>query len=147
MKTIKKTVFLVSLLLIATAAFSFGQRQKGDSLAIVVKAMAGSDIYEVSHTVGYAGSVSKQFQRFELLLSLATEQQLTDLAACNKNAVVRLYALQALKQKKANIPQSLMSQFQNDRTIVTMLKGCIGDKKAVNELAKQNLKSQYDLAD
>jgi hypothetical protein len=73
---------------------------------------------------------------------LATEQQLIDLAYRYDNAVVRLYAFQALRQKKAKVSEALIQQFQHDRTIVTMLKGCIGNKKAVNELAKQNLNFQ-----
>ena len=139
MHTIQKLIILTILSLV-TGNISFGQKPKNDSVAIIVTGIANTNIYEVSSTVGYAGSLSKQYQRFEGLSSLATEQQLLDLASRNENAVVRLYALQALKQKKINIPEVLVEQFNNDRTIVTMLKGCIGNKKTVNELAKQNLK-------
>lgn len=142
MQTIRKAIVLITLLSV-TGTFSFAQRQKDDSLNSVVKAMANSNIYEVSYTVGYAGSVSKQYLRFEQILTLATVQQLIALATNNKNAVVRLYALQALKRKKINIPIALIQQFQNDHTIVDMLKGCIANKKAVNILAQQDLKSSY----
>lgn len=145
MQTLKKVAFFVMLLLV-TGTLSFGQKPNSDSLATIVKAIAKSNIYEVSYTVGYAGTISKQYQRFEQLLSLATQEQLMDIAVNNKNAVVRLYALQALKRKKINIPDSLIQQFQNDHTIVEMLKGCFGDKKRVNLLAQQDLKSPYDLS-
>jgi len=145
MQTTKKAFFLITLF-IMTGIFSFGQRQSNDSLTTVIKAIANSNIYEVSYTVGYAGSISKQYQRFEQLLSLATEEQLLDLAAHNKNAVVRLYAFQALKRKKIKIPDNLIRQFQHDNTIVQMLKGCVGDKKSVNALVQQDIKSPYDLS-
>lgn len=145
MQTLRKAIVLITLLSV-TGTFSFGQKQKDDSLTSVVKAMANSNIYEVSYTVGYAGSVSKQYLRFEQLLTLATGQQLLALATNNKNAVVRLYALQALKRKKINIPDALIQQFQNDHTIVDMLKGCIANKKGVNILAQQDLKSSYGLS-
>lgn len=138
MRIIHKATFLVTFSL-AIGAFSFGQKPKSDSVAILARAIANSDIYEVGYTVGYSGSISQQYQRFQRLVFLATEQQLIDLASRFENPVVRLYAFQALRQKKANISEVLFKQFQNDKTIVTMLKGCIGDKKTVNDLAKQNL--------
>jgi hypothetical protein len=106
MQTIQKAIFLVTLSL-ATGAFSFGQKSKSDLVATLARAMANSDIYEVSYTVGYTGAISQQYQRFERLLSLATEQQLIDLASRNENAVVRLYAFQALRQKKAKISEAV----------------------------------------
>jgi hypothetical protein len=58
----------------------------------------------------------------------------------NKNAVVRLYAFQALKQKHADVGGDLLKQFQHDETMVETLEGCIGGKKTVKELAAQNLR-------
>ncbi len=144
MQTITRTIILLTLFSVATL-FCFGQKQKNDSLKAVVTTMSNSDVYEVSYTVGYAGTVSKQYLRFKQLLSLATEQQLTDLASSNENAVVRLYALQALRLKHANISDSLLEQFQHDATIVKTLNGCNGDKKTVSELTKQNLYFASDL--
>lgn len=145
MQVLRESGFLFTLL-IMTGISSFGQRQSDDSLATVVKAIANNNVYEVSLTVGYAGTVSEQLQRFDLLLSLATSDQLMDIAAHNKNAVVRLYAFQALKRKKIEIPKSLIQQFQNDNTVVEMLNGCVADKKSVNTLAQHNLKSLSELS-
>lgn len=142
METLKKSVFLFTLC-IMTGIFSFGQSQNSDSLKNVVNAMAHSNIYEVSYNVGYTGIISQQFLRFKQLLSLATDEQLLDIAANNKNAVVRLYAYQALKQKKIEIPTTLIQQFKDDKTIVKMLNGCILDKKSLNTLYQQNLTSFF----
>lgn len=59
----KKATFLPFILL-AIGTFTFGQKQKTDSFTTVVREMANSNIYEVSYTVGYAGTISKQYQRF-----------------------------------------------------------------------------------
>ena len=144
MRIFIKNTFLFTLLIIAGIS-SFGQRQSDDSLATVVKEIANNNVYEVSYTVGIAGAISSQLQRFDLLLSLSTNDQLLNLATHNKNAVVRLYAFQALKHKKIEIPTALNQQFQNDKTIVEMLNGCVGDKKSVSTLAQQNIKDLADL--
>ena len=134
------TKFLTfSILLMLTAFISFGQ--KPNLLNSTVNEIAKYNIYETTNTVGYANVISKQYQRFELLISLATEEQLTNLATHNKNAIVRLYALQALKRKKINISSVMRQQFQNDITIVETLEGCLGDKKSVHMLAMQELKA------
>ena len=135
-----RTKFLTfSILLMLTAFISFGQ--KPNLLNFTVNEIAKYNIYETTNTVGYANVISKQYQRFELLISLATEEQLTNLATHNKNAIVRLYALQALKRKKINISSVMRQQFQNDITIVETLEGCLGDKKSVHMLAMQELKA------
>lgn len=56
MQTLKKAIFIF-MLLSMTGTYSFGQKQKNDSLARVVKAMANTNIYETSYTVGYAGFI------------------------------------------------------------------------------------------
>ncbi len=127
-----------SILFMLTAFISFGQ--KPNLLESTVNEMAKYNIYETTNTVGYANVVSKQYQRFELLINLATEEQLIKLATHNKNAIVRLYALQALKRKNMNISSVMKQQFQNDNTLVETLEGCLGDKKSVHILAMQELK-------
>lgn len=128
-----------------STAFAFGQKQKHNSLAYVVNAIAESNVYEISYIVGYAGIISKQYQRSQLLSSLATEQQLLDIAAHHKNAVVRLYALQVLRQKKIPVPEALLQQFQNDHTNIKVLKGCEADEKSVNALYGQDLNFSFTL--
>ena len=81
-----KNQILVIFFTIATTAVAFGQKQQPDSVAHVVNAIANSNIYETTYTVGYAGTISKQYQRAQLLASLATEKQLLDIAAHSRNA-------------------------------------------------------------
>ncbi len=145
MEKFKKSFFLLSLFII-TVISSFGQRQRDDSLAKVIKEIAYNNVYEVSYTVGIAGAISQQLQRFDMLLSLSTNDQLLNLATHNKSAVVRLYAFQALKRKKIEIPSTIIQQFQNDNTIVATLNGCVVDKKRVSTLAQQNIKSFADFS-
>ena len=139
---IKSLTFSVFFLMIAFISYG----QKDNLLTSTVNEIAKHNIYETTNTVGYAGIVSKQYQRFELLTSLATEEQLTNLATSNKNAIVRLYALQALNRKKIDISSVLKLQFQNDNTIVETLDGGLGDKKSIHLLAMQELKIPISLS-
>lgn len=94
----------------------------------------------MSYTVGYAATVSKQILRFNQLINIANDTQLTALAINHSNAVVRLYAYQALKQKVTAIPQDVISHLINDHTVVETLWGCFGGSKAISSLAKEDLK-------
>ena len=84
---------------------------------------------------GDAGTASKQLQLFEKLRSLASENELTELAVNNKSAVVRLYALQALKQNIKTVAQSVLEKFKSDTEEVVTLSGCFGDMVSVRRLA------------
>ena len=68
--------FIFTALFTVSVVFTFSQRHQADSLTTIVTAMEKSNVYEASYTIGYAGTVSKQYQRFEQLAALATEQQL-----------------------------------------------------------------------
>jgi hypothetical protein len=146
MQCIRKALFFICLSTASTVS-TFAQQGQEDSLTLIVSAMAKSNIYEASYTVGFTGTVSKQFQRFEQLTALATDEQLLTLATYHRNAVVRLYALQALKKRKHAVPEPLQRQFRNDKAVVRVLKGCIADEKPLNELFEQNLKSPFDVSD
>ena len=144
MTRIQKTLFFIGWF---TAVATSAQELPKDSLTALISDMACSNVYEASYTVGFTGEVSKQIQRFERLTTLATEQQLLTLAETHRNAVVRLYAFQALKKGRKVIPGPLLQQFRNDRTVVRELKGCVAKEKPVNLLFEQDLKSPYDLPD
>lgn len=139
MKKIMQNVFLL-ILFSSSTLYSIGQEKSNDQLKSLISQIAKSNVYEMSDQIGVAGSPSKQLERFSKLISLSTEQQLVELASKNTNAVVRLYAFQALKQKNIVIPTALQKQFQNDQTIVTTLTGCIGREATVQALSKQILK-------
>ena len=120
-------------------AFSFARHSNRDSAAMIVKEISKNNIYEVSYYVGYFGSMSVQYQLFEKLLTLASDEQLVHFAIKAKNGVARLYCYQALKARKAGIPDDLRRQFNNDHTIVQTLKGCTGDKSTISFLANKGL--------
>ena len=103
------------------------------------KTSNSSNIYEMSYTVGYAGTISKQYLRFKQLLQLATSKQLSELAVNHNNAVVRLYAYQALKQKLVTIPENIIAFFAIDHTVVKTLWGCFGGSQMISVLVKQHL--------
>jgi hypothetical protein len=132
---IQKTI-LYSLLLLLTGVSAKAQDLKFNTLFFVVDEMASTNTYDVSKTVGYTGAISKQFERFKQLIALASDQQLLNLAANHKNAVVRIYSLKALLHKKVTIPIELLQQFKNDDEKVIELNGCQGTESTVKSIAQ-----------
>lgn len=118
---------------------SFGQNQHYDSLTTIVNEIDSSNVYEMSYTVGFAGTISKQYSRFKKLLQWASNNELSELAIHHRNAVVRLYALQALRRNKVSIAEDIIEQFKNDPAQVTTLYGCQGGIGTVSFLSQQNL--------
>jgi hypothetical protein len=94
--------------------------------------------YESAH-VGVAGIKSRQYTRFESLLPLASVNELEEMATADTNAVVRLYALQALHHKGVTIAAALKKKFAEDKTLVFTLNGCIGGEQSVQSLASSIL--------
>jgi hypothetical protein len=135
MRTLK-SFFLPAVFSILVLS-GYAQKQADYPVKTAIQEMADQNLYETSRTVGFAGTESKQYQRFQQLMSLPTDR-LIELAH-HKTAVVRLYAYQALKKKEADIPGSLSDLLMNDRTLVATLNGCIAGRKTVSELAKQDL--------
>jgi hypothetical protein len=129
--------FLLTFSILLVVANSvFGQKNKSDSFEVLVHQIASANVYEMSYTIGYKGSVSKQHLRFEQLLLIATDSQLLQLASKHTNGVVRLYAYQALKKRKSLIPQTVVQQFKNDVQKVITFNGCIGAERTIAALAE-----------
>ena len=124
-------------LFLATGFNSFAQKENTNSLSKTIKEIAHYNVYETTCNVGYAGGASSQYQRFNLLTSLATTQQLIMLATNHKNPVVRLYAFQALKKKNIDIPASLADKFKSDQDEVISLQGCLAENTRVNLLTNE----------
>jgi hypothetical protein len=114
--------------LIITTSVLFSQKT-----TIIVREIAKCNRYE-SQFVGFSGSPSAQFKRFEKLKIIAEVQELLKLANEHGNAVVRLYAYDALIEKKEKIPPELKSKLSKDKTVVSTLNGCIGGEKNVGEI-------------
>jgi hypothetical protein len=106
-----------------------------DPVKKIVKEIAKSNIYEFTPTTGNDISKSQQNKRYEALLKTASVEELTNLATKHKNAVVRLYAFQALVLKLKDIPKEIIDQFKNDATMVDTLRGDIADKTPVNKIS------------
>lgn len=135
-KIIKAIVF--ALLLLLNHQSTFSQTAINDSLNIIVAEIDSSNVYEMTYTVGYAGSISKQYLRLQKLSDMASEKKLTDLALNYHNPVVRLYALKALK-RFFSIPEHIALTFSNDKSLVNTLSGCYGGISSVSSLAREIL--------
>lgn len=104
------------------------------SIGQVVEEINTSNVYELSLTVGYFGIASPQLKRMKRLSELASVTELESIASGHPNAVVRLYALKALRSK-ANVSDTLAIQFEADQSVVNTLNGCIGGRKSVSKIA------------
>ena len=117
------------------------QLQLSDSVVEILNEISKNNIYEYK-TVGIAGTLSKQYLRYEKLERVATIDELIQISKDYKNAVARLYAFQALKIKGIVIPKDLQEQFNNDKTEIQTLNGCFGNISKIDELSKENFNSQ-----
>ena len=133
----------VGLLLIGLFYMTLGyaQNESFEALPVLVFEMAAHNTYE-SQTIGIANVKSKQFARYQQLVSKASEEQLLDLAANHTNAVVRLYAYQALREKGTAISKDLQEKFKADTTSVQSIKGCAINKYPVSQLAATPLSAK-----
>ncbi len=110
-----------------------------DPVKKIVREIAKSNVYEMPATPGYSGTPSQQSIRYRELVKSASIDQLTELATKNKNAVVRLYAFNALVSKLKDVPQEIIDQFRNDKTIIIVLNGDVANKTPLNIVAERCL--------
>lgn len=114
----------------------FTKTTASDPVKKIVKAIAKSNVYDLSATNNSAQSNSPQNLRYEKLLNTATTEKLTELATKNKNAVVRLYAYKALINKIKTIPKEMVDQFNNDTTVINTINGNTAGQAALNSIAR-----------
>ena len=131
MKTINKTICV--LLFLMGAYRGLAQHIPINTFLKTVEEMAAFNVYETTCTVGYSNSSSSQYERFKFLTQVNNEDLIL-LANSHENPVVRLYAFQALKKRKIEIPQVLIEKFKNDASGVISLQGCIAENTTVNKL-------------
>lgn len=72
---------------------------------MIIDEIVVNKVYEQSYAMGYAASYSRQLQLYTKILSIATEDQVIEIAKNKRSAVVRFYAFQALKEKKTKIEE------------------------------------------
>lgn len=135
MKTNIKIIFVVLLMLGAYGGFA--QNVTNKNFSKTIKEIAAFNIYETTCTVGFSNMPSTQYERFKLLASHANDEDLILLAGTHKNAVVRLYAFQALKKREIEMPASIVEKFKNDVSEVISLQGCLAENTRVNQLLNQ----------
>ena len=123
------------------ALFVDKQLKISDSVTEILRDISTHNVYEYK-TVGIAGTISKQYLRYEQLARVATIDELLQISKDYKNAVARLYAFQALKLKGSAIPKDLQEQFDSDKTEIQTLNGCLGNISKVDELSKENFNNQ-----
>ena len=140
MHALKSTAF--AFLLTSTIMVNC-QESKIDSVAIIVQQMAMHNIYEISSSVGFTGKLSVQYQHFERLLSIASNDQLLQFAKSHMNPVARLYCYQALRKRKVSVPEDLAQQLKKDNTKVMTMMGCIADRIPVNSLLDRDVFYSY----
>lgn len=99
----------------------------------IVKRIAKENIYVV--TPINSKIVSSQEQNYVDLLKIASIEELTQLAAEDKNAIVRLYAFRALMESIKDVPKDIFKQFLNDTTPVKVIEGTRTDTKPLNSIA------------
>ena len=133
MSAFKKNYLLI-LLATTVAGFSHAQNNQSSSLELVLFEMTQHNVYE-SSSLGIAGIASAQYKRYLQMKKLTTSKLLLHYAANHHNAVVRLYALKALKEENTEIPASVKQQFNNDSSSVHIFIGCIKDVKKVSAVS------------
>lgn len=138
----KLLVFILHLTFITA---SFGQVSTRDTIHKMVTEMVATNRYDENFSIGIGGILSKQYQLFQRLVQIATPQQLIELTS-HKNAVVRLYAFQALRSKEVIIPERTLKQFANDTSIITVMRGCIVLQQSMNLLIEHKLTSYPELS-
>ena len=82
--------------------------------------------------VGFSGTKSAQYKRFEKLLWGATDSQLMKLTD-NFNSNVKAYSFWALAIKKYPAIKTILEKHLNDRQTFQYLNGCVGSTKKINE--------------
>jgi hypothetical protein len=130
-----KVLKYATLLFLLMACINFSKAQPTSApIEMILFEMAQHNIYESSF-VGFSAVPSLQYKRFQQMKERANAGQLVQYASSYHNPVVRLYALKALKEIKMEIPASLIQQFKNDSSKVSISIGCIKDIQKVSSVA------------
>ena len=100
----------------------------------LVAAIANANIID-SASVGYSGEQTVQYGRFELLYKSATLSECLALTY-HENAVVRGYAFWGLAKKHYKDIEAVFDRFSDDKTIVLVFQGCLGDQVPLSLYAR-----------
>jgi hypothetical protein len=129
-------VRLPIILIFAFLVGLFACKGKQDKLSSVLIKETIKDIAKTNvlmgSAVGIAGERPKQWNRFEVLLLKATDEELLALAN-DTNAVVRCYAFQALVTRSKTDVFPIVVQHLSDTTPVHTLYGCLGGSQKTGD--------------
>ncbi len=135
----RRTAFLVLILCLCISGTAYALPPKvivNKQAEAILKQIRKFNSYE-SAFVGFAGSASEQRKRGVSLIKKASAKELAYVAQYDKNGVARLYAYEALKEKDAAKAKQLLPIMQRDTVKINTLIGCMGGKKAINELLNE----------
>ena len=146
----RKIFFVASVLLVSIACyhaaegFSFKKNYRtftiytsvnDTPLKKIVRRIAKANVYVVTSLNGSEKAVSDQELNYQNLLKVASPEELSDLAASDKNAIVRLYAFKALMETVKDAPKNIFEQFMNDATPVKVINGSRSEMKPLNSIS------------
>jgi len=101
----------------------------------IVRRIAKANVYVVTPSNGSNKAVSGQELNYRELLATASLEELSGLAADDKNAVVRLYAFKALMETVKDAPRNIFEKFMNDTTPVKVINGGRSEMKPLNSIS------------
>lgn len=104
------------------------------SVKKIVKRIEKVNMYVV--TPMNSKNISDQERNYVDLLRTASIEELTQLAADHKSAVVRLYAFRALMESVKDAPKHIFEQFMNDTTLIKVINETRSETKPLNSIAK-----------
>ncbi len=115
--------------------FLHNNTTNSNPLKKIIKQLAKANVFDATPLRVNSKVVSEQEAHYKELLSIASPDQLTELATNNKNPIVRLYAFRALMEKVKDAPGNVLQQFMNDTTPIRIINGNSSEMKPMNTIS------------
>lgn len=142
MKRISFLSFAVVILLLACKGKQGGKSSGREALKVLVADISKENVL-MGGAVGIDGRRPEQWNRFDLLRTTATDQELTALTD-DTNAVVRCYAFQALAEKNYVDVYPIVLCHLSDTAKVHTLNGCLMRTKKAGDFMLEEVYSKCD---
>ena len=135
------TIFFLSIVFCdLKAQVNISKNSISDSIELVKALMRKSGSVN-SYSIGYAGEVSQQFQRFVFLITYLNTDEFLELTK-DTSICLRIYAYAGLTYNRYKKIATIKDQFQHDSTLVPYMAGCLGGNVKANRIVS-NLKKWY----
>jgi hypothetical protein len=140
---VRLSIILIFAFLIGLIACK-GKQDKLSSLPIneITREIAKTNVL-MGGTVGIAGERPEQWDRYEVLRSKVTDEELLALTN-DTNAVVRCYAFQALAERTKTELFPIVVQHLSDTAIVHTLYGCLGGSQKAGDFFLETITESRD---